>query len=121
MRTTDLLQGTRLVLMNDGKQIYSGRSLCAPVVYIDDVRITHGSGATQLKTAGLGDPVSQGGDLGKVDEGTLAAEAVNLVHPQHIQAIEIYSGPGNTPGQYLNSRSRCGVILIWTRRGPKGS
>ncbi len=118
--TTQLLQGTRVTVMNDGRQIYMGRSMCAPVVYIDDVRVTHGSGVSGLKDQipWVADPDVL--NWGTADEGTFAAEAVNLVHPMHIQAIEIYPGPASTPGQYLDSRSRCGVILIWTRRGPKG-
>lgn len=120
--TTQMLQGTRVTVMNDGKQIYMGRTLCAPVVYIDDVQITHGAGSSSLLRSTPGENVS---DFrldpdSNADEGTYAAEAVNLIHPLHIQAIEIYPGPASTPGQYLDSRSRCGVILIWTRRGPKG-
>lgn len=118
--TTQLLQGTKVTVMNDGKQIYMGRSMCAPVVYIDDVRVTHGTGASGLKEFAPGNPNPDVVNWGNADEGTFAADAVNLVHPMHIQAVEIYPGPASTPGQYLDSRSRCGVILIWTRRGPKG-
>ncbi len=46
-----------------------------------------------------------------------AADAVNLIHPSEILAVEVYRGPAETPGQYLDSNSACGVILIWTRRG----
>ena len=28
-----------------------------------------------------------------------------------------FHGPGQTPGEFLDSNARCGVILIWTRRG----
>lgn len=117
---TQLLRGTQVIVMNDGKAIYMSRTLCAPVVYIDDVRVTHGSGASGLKAYGESNPNPLVEDGALEDEGTFAAEAVNFVHPMHIQAIEIYAGPASTPGQYLDSRSRCGVILIWTRRGPKG-
>jgi hypothetical protein len=117
-----MLFGTSVQVMSDGKQIYMGRTLCAPVVYIDDVRITHGSGKSALSNSLNSSETTSDFRLddGDDDEGTYAAEAVNLIHPLHIQAMEIYSGPANTPGQYLDSRSRCGVILIWTRRGPKG-
>jgi hypothetical protein len=117
MRVTDLLQGTSVIVMNNGQAIYMQRSLCAPVVYIDDVRITHGSGSSSLKRA-LGEAGTVADS--KEDEGSFAAQAVDLIHPNQIQAIEIYEGPASTPGQYIDSRSRCGVILIWTRRGPKG-
>ncbi len=118
-RVTDLLQGSAgIQVMLGGRAIYGSRTQCAPVVYIDDVRITHGTGATNLRRDSVSDFLRGTPDD---DEGVFAAEAVNLIHPQHIQAIEIYPGPGSTPGQYLDSRSRCGVILIWTRRGPRGN
>jgi hypothetical protein len=118
IRVTDLLQGTAVTVMNNGQAIYMRGSLCAPVVYIDDVRITHGYGSSSLMQRNPLNPEERL-DIGE-DEGTFAAQAVDLIHPNQIQAIEIYDGPGSTPGQYLDSRSRCGVILIWTRRGPKG-
>lgn len=46
-----------------------------------------------------------------------AADAVNLIHPSEVKAVEIYRGPSEIPGQYLDSNARCGIILIWTRRG----
>ena len=45
------------------------------------------------------------------------AEAVNLVHPGEVLAVEICRGPAETPGEDIDSNSACGVILIWTRRG----
>jgi len=71
-------------------------------------------------TVRLAEPVLPPGTGVGGDEGSFAAEAVNLIHPTNIQAIEIFQGPSSTPGQYLDSRARCGVILIWTRRGPRG-
>jgi len=34
---------------------------------------------------------------------------VNLLDPISIKAIEVYRGPGETPGKYLDSNARCGV------------
>ena len=45
---------------------------------------------------------------------------MNRVSPFEIRAMEIYRGPAQTPGQFLDSNARCGVILIWTRRGGAG-
>lgn len=126
-RVTDLLYGTKVTVVNNGKAIYMSRTLCAPVVYIDDVRFTHGYASGGLQSIARSTPEAgafqpgRGIDAqGEDDEGVFAAEAVNLVPPSDIAAIEIYPGPGSMPGQYIDSRSRCGVILIWTRRGPKG-
>jgi hypothetical protein len=40
-----------------------------------------------------------------------------MVHPANITAVEIYRGPAETPGEFLDSDAQCGVVLVWTRRG----
>ena len=106
-RVTDLLQGTGVTVLDNGRRIFMRRSSCAPTVYIDGVRVTYQSRSTGLDTRGSGadDPMLE------------AAEAVNMVHPSSVKAIEVYRGPGETPSEFLDSNSRCGVILVWTRRG----
>ena len=40
---------------------------------------------------------------------------VNSLGLNHIAAIEVYSGPANTPPRYNRTSNGCGVVLIWTR------
>ena len=40
---------------------------------------------------------------------------VNSIGLNHIVAIEVYSGPANTPAKYNRTSGGCGVVLIWTR------
>ena len=40
---------------------------------------------------------------------------VNSLGLNHIAAIEVYSGPANTPARYNRTSKGCGVVLIWTR------
>ena len=39
------------------------------------------------------------------------------VRPQNIYALELYSTPSQIPPRHSGPESRCGVLLIWTRRG----
>jgi hypothetical protein len=41
-----------------------------------------------------------------------------LVPIRDMQALEIYSGPSDTPGEFSGRNSGCGTIVIWTRAGP---
>jgi len=35
-----------------------------------------------------------------------------------IEALEIYTGPSDVPGEYAGRNAGCGVVVIWTRSGP---
>ena len=35
-----------------------------------------------------------------------------------IEALEIYTGPTDVPGEYAGRNAGCGVVVIWTRSGP---
>lgn len=41
----------------------------------------------------------------------------DLVLPEELEAIEVYSGPATTPAQYGGASNACGVIVLWTRQG----
>jgi hypothetical protein len=42
---------------------------------------------------------------------------LNSMSPSEIEAVEVYSGPSQTPTQYNKTSGGCGVMLIWTRTG----
>ncbi len=43
-----------------------------------------------------------------------------LALPSDIEAIEVYRGPSETPGEFLNTNDLgCGAVAIWTRRAPR--
>ena len=44
---------------------------------------------------------------------------INEILGSEVIAVEVYRGPSETPAEFLDSGSRCGVIVIWTRRGPR--
>ena len=35
-----------------------------------------------------------------------------------IQAIEVYTGPSELPGEFAGRNSGCGLVVIWTKSGP---
>jgi hypothetical protein len=35
-----------------------------------------------------------------------------------IEALEVYTGPSEVPGEFAGRNAGCGVIVIWTRAGP---
>lgn len=41
---------------------------------------------------------------------------INQFSPDRLEAIEIYVGPSQLPGKYSRLDSRCGVVVLWTRR-----
>lgn len=41
----------------------------------------------------------------------------DIVHPEDVEGIEVYSGLSTVPPEFLNRWARCGVVAIWTRHG----
>lgn len=35
-----------------------------------------------------------------------------------IEALEVYTGPSDVPGEFAGRNSGCGVVVIWTKSGP---
>lgn len=90
-RVWELLVGSPVEVHDNGRLLRMRRTRCTPLIYIDGSKV-------------LGPP----------------GEALLLVDPADLFAMEIYQGPAETPSQWVDSQSRCGVILLWTRRGPGG-
>ena len=43
---------------------------------------------------------------------------INELLVSDIEAVEVYRRASETPAEFLSSDSRCGVVVIWTKRGP---
>lgn len=129
-KLTDVLYETGVEVRGNGQAIYMRRTGCGPMVYIDGIKVTHLPRSKSLMGAGgrsttatyqrRPSAASTNLALGEGPAGEAADAVNNLVHPADVVAMEIYRGPAETPGQYLDSNAQCGVILIWTRRGNIG-
>lgn len=98
---TDVLRGvrgftvTRVRTVDDGSfdvptTTHSpGLSLCIPRVFIDNVPAS-------------GNPTF-----------------LYDLNPNDIEGIEAYPSPSSVPAEYGGSFARCGVVLVWTKTGPK--
>jgi len=42
---------------------------------------------------------------------------INEILVSEVEAVEVYRRASETPAEFLDSDSRCGVIVIWTKRG----
>jgi hypothetical protein len=42
----------------------------------------------------------------------------DVIHPNNVEAIEVYRSPAEVPPQYGGAEAACGVILLWRRVGP---
>jgi hypothetical protein len=42
-----------------------------------------------------------------------------VIPVRDIEAIEVYTGPSDTPGEFSGRNSGCGTIVLWTRSGPR--
>jgi hypothetical protein len=103
--TTDLLQGIsgiRIFSLGGlrGKDIRITRAEdpnCPPRVYVDNVI------------------VRQGGRNSRPDDPPLDA----LLGPNDIIGLELYRSPSETPTEFGGNQVTCGVVVFWTRRGPR--
>jgi hypothetical protein len=93
-RVSDLLRGVRGVqtLLGRGNRVIAatGRGRCPMAVWLDGVRIYQ---------PGQGTPPS-------IDDWPVA----------QLDAIEIYRGAAETPGDLGGTGASCGTIVLWTRR-----
>jgi hypothetical protein len=72
---------------------------CGPTYYLDGVQF-----APERTVTTLGDTVYA------------VPQTLTFLDVTTIEGVEVYSGPANVPGEFLNSNSACGVIVVWTRR-----
>lgn len=78
-----------------------GRGGCPVQVFLDGVLLT----AQPLSTF----------------RGPMGVPIDEVINPRDLEGIEVYRSMGTVPAEFQNTYSRCGVIVLWSRRGPAGS
>ena len=53
----------------------------------------------------------------KVHDAGYITEILNVTPPSHLEGLEVYRGASEMPAEFGGSDARCGVVVIWTRRG----
>lgn len=111
-RVTDLLRGragVRVISFGSEEDIRVGASSrnlsgsdCQPAVWIDGSRV-RSAGTPDVDQAPTGSRM-------RVDPAL-----TELVSPEDIEGLEVYTGPAGLPVQFRDRNVDCGVVLIWTR------
>lgn len=112
-KLTQVLGETGLEVTGNGTSVKLSRANCAPAVFVDGVKVTH-PGLTGTSSDGAYE--HQWADPG-ASPSQDAAYNLNLVHPSDVAAVEVYRSALETPAEFLDTDSRCGAVVVWTRRG----
>lgn len=81
-------------LVHPRLMVRQGGRTCSPTFYVDGAEV-HRGGA---------------------NSGPLRPD--DFLHPEDLEAVEIYTGAASVPLQY-QARSPCGLVLVWTRHTPR--
>ena len=92
---------TRLTLGNGER--------CYPSLYVDGQMVRVGGARDTPDALTIeGIKPEAGEEVPSLDE---------LIPPHEIEAVEMYPTPGQVPQRFTRLGTRCGVIVLWTRRG----
>jgi outer membrane receptor for ferrienterochelin and colicin len=80
---------------------------CQPMVYVDGVQVMNETPAPAWLSNRSGSP-------GLPTESSIFSS----LNPGEIEAIEVFTGASQVPPEFNATGSKCGVILVWLRRGP---
>ena len=97
-----------------GAVVHAG-AVCEPRVFIDGLIAIRGD--SRPATISLGQEVAS--DLTQEDPRAPEPVVDDVVDPNDVEAIEVYRSGVQVPAEFggMSAFTRCGAIVIWTRRG----
>jgi hypothetical protein len=96
-------------LSGGGGQAIEG---CAPNIWIDGSRTVKAADRRSLTSPAPGAPLDTG-----LSANDLAQGLDDLVQPESVVAIEVYTSPAETPIEFGGMNGSCGTIVVWTKTG----
>ncbi|HTJ23991.1 MAG TPA: carboxypeptidase regulatory-like domain-containing protein, partial [Gemmatimonadaceae bacterium] len=119
-----------------------GRTMSAALENMAGIRLAHGRGTQSWVVSSRGHQSLTGRELRQGDDADVRNGArldcyarvyldgmrvyagregeplfnVNTIHPEELEAVEYYADAAQTPGEYSDLDTTCGVLVLWTRR-----
>jgi hypothetical protein len=126
LRVSDVLRGVPGVRVTANGEIFTTHgavsilsNACASglPVYLDNVQVGGGTGGSPDGFIGDQNPgrVASGGGARIAGSTPITRSIADLVPPERVVAIEVYSGPATVPVTLPAANSSCGAVFIWTR------
>lgn len=81
------------------------RGDCQPSIWLDGSLVRDGGAPRTSRSAMTGTTVLAQPQLSEI------------ISPEQVEALEVYTGPAGLPLQFGGSNAMCGVVVIWSRRG----
>jgi hypothetical protein len=90
-------------------------AVCEPRVFVDGLIAIRGDSKPVVVTPGGAAIDEMNRDDPRFPEPTVD----DVVDPRDIEAIEVYRSGADVPAQFggMGPFTRCGVVVVWTRRG----
>ncbi|MDQ6718995.1 MAG: TonB-dependent receptor [Gemmatimonadota bacterium] len=123
-RVSDILKFVPGVKVAENGEVFSSRGMVTVLsngcsnglpVYLDNVQVGGGTGGGPDGFIGDQNAGRVGRGPAPVGTTAVARSVADIVPPERVVAIEVYSGPATVPPTLPAANSACGAVFIWTR------
>ena len=123
-RVSDILKFVPGVKVAPNGEVFSSRGLVTVLsngcanglpVYLDNIQVGGGTGGGPDGFIGDQNAGRVGRGAAPVGATAVARSVADIIPPERVVAIEVYSGPATVPPTLPAANSACGAVFIWTR------